>query len=52
MADIPDMSDITEQSQNAVGRVKSSLIGGLALSAGMAAVAHPLTYIKVLIQVN
>lgn len=46
------MADIATQGQNAVGRVKSSFFGSLALSAGMSALAHPVTYIKVLIQIG
>jgi len=38
--------------ENAFGRVKSNYLVNLALSAGMNVVSHPLTYVKVLIQVR
>ena len=41
-----------EQLQESVGKAKASYGGTLALSIGMTAAAHPLTYVKVLIQVG
>lgn len=40
-----------EHLQQSVGKAKASFGGTLALSVGMTAAAHPLTYVKVLIQV-
>ncbi|XP_066932581.1 mitochondrial carrier homolog 2-like [Clytia hemisphaerica] len=47
-----DESDISQKAKNTVARIKTSFVGGLAISVGLKAVAHPLTYIKVLIQVG
>jgi len=49
MADFP--MDIEKLQENAA-KVKSSFAGTLGLSIAMTAVAHPLTYVKVLIQVG
>jgi len=46
-----DYLDI-DRLQDSVDKAKSSYVGTLALSIGMTAAAHPLSYIKVLIQVG